>query len=318
MKKVFHVGITAPSYSSEAMTKAFKDVFGDVLYFDWQYHRYNFGTETMQQLLLKEAAAYAPDIIFLHLNHNSEAISLDNYKKLAEIAFLVTYTEDVRDDISWFQKILHFASLGVFTNQDDVELLCKDQFVRKAIYLPVSYNDLWYKKQPSTNKYYGDIVFLGKNYIGTNLNFPNADERQAMCAVLKKEFGAKFQAYGNGQENDSLNPQQAIECYNNAMLAITHNNFNRKGYQSDRGLNSMGCGCATLMSHYEGVENDFPNMLGGTWKTFDSLIAMCHLYLENTFVRNQLKNYQYETVTTQHTWNKRAEKLKQIIYNDNK
>ena len=71
MSKVFHMGITAPSYSSEAITKSFKDVFGEVHFFDWQYHRFNYGVEGMKSNLLLEVKTYKPDIIFLHLNHHS-------------------------------------------------------------------------------------------------------------------------------------------------------------------------------------------------------------------------------------------------------
>lgn len=308
MTKVFHVGITAPTYSSEAITLAFKNVFGEALFFDWQYHRYNFGTEMMQTILLTEATTYSPDIIFLHLNHNSEVLHLDMYEKLSHVAPVITYTEDVRDDISWFEKISPFVKFSIFTNWDD-----KNKIKSSAIYLPVSYNDLWYKKQEPTSRYYGDIVFLGNNYTDTNVNFPNAEKRQQMCDILKKEFGDKFKAYGRGQENKELNPQQAVECYNNTKLAITQNNFTRAGYQSDRGLNSMGCGCATLMQYYDGIEYDFPNMIGGVWKSFDSLLEACHLYLENAWILDQLKKYQYETVIANHRWFNRANSIKQIL-----
>lgn len=312
MTKVFHVGITAPSYSSEAITKSFKDVFGDVLYFDWQYHRFNFGTVMMQTIMLKEATNYAPDFIFLHMNHNSEALSLSNYEALSKIAPIITYSEDVRDDISWFEKISPFVKFSIFTNQED-----RDKIKASAVYLPVSYNDLWYKKQQKTNTFYGDIVFLGKNYVDTNMNFPNSDQRKEMCIAMKKAFGAKFQAYGGGWEdgvgNPALNPQQAIECYNNAVIAVGHNNFTRRGYQSDRCLNAMGCGCATIMHHYEGLESHFPNMIGGSWTNIDGLIALCRTYLENTFMTNQLRKYQHETVLAEHTWFNRAQSIKQIL-----
>lgn len=310
-KKVFHVGITAPTYSSEAITKSFKDVFGDVLYFDWQYHRYNFGTETMQKLLLKEANDYKPDIIFLHFNHNSEVLSLENYLELSNLAFVVTYTEDVRDDISWFKKILHYVGLGIFTNIDDVDELNAGQAVKKAAYLPVSYNDLWYKKQPPTTRNYGEIVFLGNNYVNTNTNFPNAQERQDMVAALKKEFGDKFQAYGRGQENEALNPQQAVECYNNAKIAITHNNFKRKGYQSDRGLNSIGCGCFTILQHYDGILSHFD---GYGWDNLQQLIDACNFHLKNEGSRILFADIKYKNVTQNHTWRQRAESIKELIY----
>jgi len=311
--KVFHVGITAPTYSSDAIYKSFNDVFGDVLYFDWQFHRYNYGTEVMRKILLKEVTEYKPDIIFLHLNHNSEVLIFENYEELSKLGIVITYTEDVRDDISWFKKILSFVGLSIFTNVDDVEELNSGQPVKKAAYLPVSYNNHWYKKQLPTTKNYGEIVFIGNNYVNTNTGFPKAQERQDMIAALKKEFGDKFQAYGRGQENEALNPQQAVECYNNAKIAITHNNFTRKGYQSDRGLNSMGCGCFTLMNYYEDSMKDF-NGASVSWITIGDLISQCKFYLNNEATRNLFSELQYNNVIQFHTWKQRAESIKKLIY----
>lgn len=321
MSKILHVGITAPTYSSEAITKAFGDTFGQVIYLDWQAMRYNAGVEGMRTILLTIAEREKPDYIFLHLNHNSEVLSLDNIKELSELSKLITYTEDVREDISWFETIMPYCTLQIFTNKDDVENLGG-----KSIHMPVSYNDIWYKKQTPTQKYYGDIVFLGNNYVGTNLNFPQSEERQQMIIALKKEFGDKFQAYGNGQENPMLNPQQAVECYNNAKIAITQNNFKRKGYQSDRGLNSVGCGCATIFQYYEGLELDnFSNIAGIdlnqnftfkdiSWRTVEELIYLCH-FINNNLIINHVQKYQYKIVSENHRWINRAQQLKQILEN---
>lgn len=289
MKRVLHVGITAPTYSSEAITKSFVDVFGECVYFDWQAHRYNYGTEGMKKNLLK-AASDKFDIIFLHLNNNSEVLSIDDYKELSSLGFVISYTEDVRDDISHFENITPLIGLTIFTNIDDVEKL-KDKGIFNAMYLPVSYNDQWYKKLPKTQRYYGEIVFLGNNYVGTNLGFPKAQHRQDMIAVLKEKFGDRFQAYGNGQENIALNPQQAIECYNNAKIAIAHNNFDRNGYDSDRALNAMGCGCFTVPP---------------TWKTFDDLITSCEVYLRNDTLRQALADRQHEDAVKNETWFNRS------------
>jgi len=121
--KVLHVGVTAPTYSSEAMVKAFNDVFGECVYFDWQAHRFNYGVEAMRKNLLLEAKTYNPDIIFLHLNHNNEVLTVDNVKELSEICFVIWYTEDVREDITWFEMITPVIGLSIFTNIDDVEKL---------------------------------------------------------------------------------------------------------------------------------------------------------------------------------------------------
>lgn len=310
VKRVLHVGITAPSYSSEAITKGFKDVFGDVLYFDWQYHRFSYGTETMRDNLLLEAKTYKPDIIFLHLNHNSEALSIVNYEELSKLAFTITYTEDVRKNIDWFRTITPSVGMSIFTNMEDVETL-NSEGIKNAHYLPVSYNDIWYRRQPKTEKYYGDIVFIGNNYVGTYLDFSNAQQRQDMIKALKDEFGGNFQTYGLGQENKMLNPQEAVECYNNAKIAIGHNNFYKWGYQSDRCMNSIGCGCFTLVQHSGYMPSQFPEF---SWDNFGSLISDCKLALNNDEMRNMLAEQQYKTVTENHTWKQRAESIKRLVY----
>ena len=311
---VFHAGITSPVYSSEAITRSFKEVFGDVCYFNWQESRYLYGTEGMRKEMINKVIEYKPDLIFLHFNHTSEVLSFEYYEALKKLAKVITYTEDVRQDISIFEKIAPVVDWMIFTNIDDVETL-SSKGINNSFYLPVSYNDIWYRKQPKTEKDYGEIVFIGNNYVNTNMGeeFPNSKQRQEMIAALKKEFGDKFQAYGLGQENAMLNPQQAVECYNNAKIAITHNNFTRKGYQSDRGLNAMGCGCATLMQWYEGFQNDFPAGIGATWRTEKELIYLCKCYINMDSDREQLSNYQYKLATENHTWKQRTSDILEII-----
>ncbi len=310
--KVFHVGITAPSYSSEAMTKAFKDVFGECLFFDWQLHRFSYGTEAMRSNLILEAKTYNPDVIFLHFNHNSEALDIENYKTLSEIAFVITYTEDVRHSIEWFEKITPIIGLSIFTNTEDVDTL-KSKDINNAMYLPVSYNNIWYKPQLKTNKDYGEIVFIGNNYVGTNLDFPNAQERQDMVVAMKKSFGDKFKAYGLGQENKMLNPQEMVECYNNATVAIGHNNFSRKGYQSDRCLNAIGCGCPTVLHYYEGIENDFSSPINFNWVTIDELIGVCNLIMGYKISFAEIIQQQQEDVKNNHQWTNRAKSISDYV-----
>lgn len=132
-KTVLHVGITAPTYSSVAITNSFIDVFGECVYFDWQAHRFNYGVDKMRDNLLKTAKEVKPDIIFLHLNHNNEVLDIDTIKELSQIGFAIWYTEDVREDISWFETITPLIGTAIFTNIDDVETL-KSKGINNAHY----------------------------------------------------------------------------------------------------------------------------------------------------------------------------------------
>ena len=93
----------------------------------------------------------------------------------------------------------------------------------------------------------GEIVFLGGNYAMSNMNYPSAQERIELVEFLQKEFPDKFRVYGMGWEGTKMvHAQDEIKIYNQAKIAITHNNFQRKGYTSDRLFRAIGCGAMTI------------------------------------------------------------------------
>jgi spore maturation protein CgeB len=180
--------------------------------------------------------------------------------------------------------------------------------------MPTSYNDLWYIPMPSTEKYYGDIIFVGNNYLGTNQQFPKSQERYDMVQYLKSEFGDKFQVYGLnwGKDVKMLNPAQTIEAYNNAKIVITQNNFERKGYQSDRAFNAIGCGAFVIAQRFKGIEEQFDGTLFW-WEEFEDIKSMCNNLLNEYHYRNNMATISNNVVVNNHRWVNRFEYLKQFI-----
>ena len=247
MRKALLLKVEAPSYSSIGMENAFKEHF-EVSSIDWQKERFLQGLEGLWDKVIKECMFFKPDLIFCQIQL-SDVFTVEQWKKLASFGFVINYTEDVRENIDWYEEIGGFIGLTIFTNKDDVKRFKHDN----VAYMMVPYNDVWYKPQPKTDKYYGDIVFIGNNYVGTNLNFPKAQERQDMIKFMEEKFEDKFHAYGLGQKFQMLSPMECVEAYNNAKVVITHNNFEREGYCSDRGINAMACDAPVIHKYFDGL-----------------------------------------------------------------
>jgi len=316
-QKLLFVKIEAPSYSSCAMVQAFKDVGFDVLDFDWQEYRFKNGLEKLNEELINITNNFSPDFVFLHLQLPN-IVTLETVKELSKISKVINFTEDVREDISWYEEYAPHIHKTIFTNMDDVIKLHKKE-IFNVDFLHTSYNDIYYKPQPKTSKYYGDIVFIGNNYLDTVLPFQYSQERLSMAKALKEEFGDVFQFYGLnwGKEVKMLNPQEVIEAYNNAKIVITQNNFVRRLYQSDRAYNAIGCGAFVLAREWDGgsgitLEEHFDGFVE-TWFDIEELIFKCKQYLIDDNTREVCAKKAHEHIVKNHRWQNRFEELKDII-----
>jgi len=311
-KRLLFVKQECHAYSSVAMVKAFKEVGFDIIDLDWQKYRFEHGLENLNEEVIRLSKGFSPDVTFIHLQLPN-VFTLDTWKSLSENSFVINFTEDVREDTTWYEAVAPHIGLTVFTNEDDVEKF-NQKGISNVTFMPTSFNDLWYRPMPKTETYYGDIVFVGNNYLGTNHKFPKSQERYDMVQFLKNEFGDRFKVYGLnwGKEIKMLNPQQAIEAYNNSKIVITQNNFERKSYQSDRAFNAIGCGAFVLAQYFEGIENQFEGNLFW-WDNFEDIKEVCNNLLDATPYRETLANKTREFVLCNHLWEHRFEYLKQFI-----
>jgi hypothetical protein len=312
MKKVLLIKLEAPSYSSIGMENAFKEAFEEVHSIDWQRINFNTGGKGLWPEIYTKCLEVIPDLIICQFQ-KPNVLTLEQFKKLSKFGFVINYTEDVREDTTWYEEVAPHIGLTLFTNYDDMVKLTDKGFKAASMFVP--YNDEWYKPQPKTEKYYGDIIFIGNNYTTSNLNFPYAQERQDMIKFMKYKFGDKFQCYGMGQENQILSPSQCIEAYNNTKVVITQNNFKRRLYMSDRGLNAMACGADTLLQYFNGIEkmfNDAPCL--HSWMDFDHLEIMCKgiLLINENYEKNfRLRMTDY--IKKDHSWRNRVKFIKGFI-----
>jgi spore maturation protein CgeB len=266
----------------------------------------------VEQRLLVAAEQIRPDLIFLHLQ---QADVVEEYaaQKLSEIGFVVNYTFDVRnaETTQWMYDLAPHIGLSIFACVEDA-LLCKQKY-GEAINMHSSCDYNWYRDYGMKRE---GIVFIGNNFLNTNLDFPQKQQRYEMVMMMQEEFKDQFKVYGTNWDIKGvqmINPQEEINAYNAAKIAITHNNFVRIGYTSDRLFRAMGCGAATISHYFPLINKDFNQFVLGTWLNFDMLKEGCHDLLENDERIRLLGAAGAEWVRKHHSWGNRfTEMLKYI------
>ena len=133
-----------------------------------------------------------------------------------------------------------------------------------------------------------------------------------MVQFMKSQFGERFQVYGRDWETRTLNPQESVQAYNNCKIAITHSNFKRAGYTSDRLFNALGCGAFTIAQYYEGCEEHFENKLI-TWDNFKQLKYLCISALQNDYLREKKAAELHQIVQAKHQWKNRIAEIMSIL-----
>lgn len=315
-RSILHIRLDAPSYSSDAIEKGFRENGFEYHSLSWQNYRFSFGIEGLRSEIIRLQSEINPDYIFLHIQV-PDIIDAATAKKLSEKSFVINFTEDVREDTTWYEEVGAVIGLTVFTNMDDVKKLNEKGIT--AAYTPTSFNDLIYKKQDKTEKHYGDIIFIANNYVGTNLNFPMAERRLEMVKFLKDNYAERFKVYGmnwGSVDPDArlLSPTECVEAYNNCKVSISQSNFIRKGYSSDRMFNSMASNAITLPEYYEGIEQDFNHLTFGLhWDNFDELKKAVDLFINNDmaadFFRGKLNHYVHNNCN----WTKRINSIMYFV-----
>ena len=102
--------------------------------------------------------------------------------------------------------------------------------------------------------------------------------------------------YGNGWSNakGNLNSDQhkEAELYRSAKIAISCSHYNSDRYTSDRLFRMLGCGVASVVANYQGIEKDFKNL--STFSSISELMERVDFLLNNTNDRNEYANKCFE------------------------
>lgn len=311
---VFHIRIdSAPGYNSNAIEKAWLDHGYKYFGFKWQEYRFNHGLENLRKRVVELAEMIQPTIIFAHVQ-NGEVFDQEVWKKLSQISYTINYTFDVRDvdRIRWMVDIAQIIGHTFFADTKSVDY-CQSLNIKNVSHCHSSC-DMDVFKSNNKSIYAYDIVFCGNNYVGTNLNFPLAEERQRMIEFLYENYGNSFMAFGLGQKGGLIQPEAEANVYNYSKIAISQNNFDLPGYTSDRLWRIMSCGTFCLAKHYDGVENDFNGNLV-TWQSFSDLKSKIDRYILNSGrEREILADKGSRHVRSNHSWHQRVKQMIDVVY----
>lgn len=318
MQSILIAKIEAPGlYSSDGMVKALRDQFDQVYEFNYQNVMFNEGVEGMRRRLMGMCMMYSPDVCFLHIQI-PDPLNLDLIQFLSERTFVVLYTFDVKINVDWYKEYAPYVGLILFGDGETIDYL-RLGGITNVDYLPSSADFDLYKPLPEgvyPEKDYGEIVFIGNNFVSNKLNFPMSEERVGMVEYMKKHFGERFKVYGLGWPGSTmLSPEQSVAAYQSCKIAVTHNNFYRKWYTSDRLWRAMGCGACTISQYYDGYYYDIPYPISQTWVNYGTLKKRCEELLENDSFRKQIAKRQYKYVVEAHSWSIQFSRLKQLIIN---
>jgi spore maturation protein CgeB len=313
IQKVFHIRIdSAPGYRSDAIQKGFIENGFEYRGFNWQHYRYSYGTEILRQEVVKAAKEFNPTIIFAHVQ-NEEVFDNDTWEKLSDIGFLVNYTFDVRyaEKTEWMYNLAPKIGHTFFACKEDVRN-CEVRGIRNISHIHSSC-DMDIFKDNEKGLYTFDCSFVGNRYDNTNLNFPLAEERQNMIAILNEKYGDSFMSYGLGQKGNMIIPGVEANVYNFSKIAINQNNFNLHGYTSDRLWRIVSCGSLCLTKYFYGIEDIFEKGVHlDWWKNFDELTERIDFYLSDEKERLAVAKTGMRYVRENHSWKNRIEEIVKI------
>lgn len=313
-KKVFFVGIKAPGVDPKSMIKGFEENDYEVIFYDWQHKRFDNDVDFIRNDIVEKASEIKPDLIFLQIQ-NSEALRVEDYKKLQEKAFTVQYTFDVREkcEMQWMYHVAEVIGFTFFGCMEDV-WACNAIGIKNVGHSHSSCDMELYKPNVKAQKIF-DIVFCGNNYANTNLKFPLASERQAMIYFLKDKYGdQKFKSFGLGQDGGLIRPEVEATVYTHCKLAINQNNFILNEYTSDRLFRIMATGTLCLTRYFPNIEKFFTKGKHLDWfHTFEELTDLIDFYLFNPDWAAKVASAGTELVRTEHSWAKRIGGMKKIF-----
>jgi hypothetical protein len=315
---VLHCAIHSGNYSSEGITRGFKENGYDVIQLNWQEWRFSHGIESLRRELIRLAQNNNPELIFLHIQ-NDGVLDIETIKSLSSVGLTINYTFDVRskEKTQWLYSLAPYTGLTLFACKEDVEH-CAAIGIRNTGFICSSCDMELYKPlllPEKIKKQYPEIIFIGNNFDNTNLGFEGSRERKEMVQFLHDEFTGRFQHYGmNWAQSQIINPQQEITMYNSCKIAITQNNFKRYGYTSDRLFRIMSCGAFCLSQYYEGMEQTLQKEIHlDWWRNFNDLKVLINFYLQEDEERRAIANIGSKFVRENETWGNRVYQLKKMI-----
>lgn len=266
---------------------------------EWQYEEINVGSPNLNEQIIHVANNYRPDLVWIQIQ--SLGLSREAIQALkANGAWICNWCGDKRSRVEEFY--FHYSDWGVdltcFSNMEDIEIMRKCGHT--ADWLQIGYDPLIYFPNDSVQKDI-DITFMG-NHFG---HFPLSGLRRDMVNELKRTYGDRFKAFGNGMPDGSYNGNQNGEAdiYRRSKIGINLSHFDTPRYSSDRLFRMMGSSICILSHNYQDLHKDFGTCdYMDTWDDINQLKSRIDFYLNNDFERNRLAKNAGGLALNRHTF----------------
>jgi hypothetical protein len=314
MPSVLHLRIDSPGFNSSPIEQAFRDLGFDYSEICWQQERFQSGVDALRLRVVQTAQRLMPDYIFAHIQ-NPEVFDLEIYKALQKCGTVINYTFDVRDreKTEWMYEIAPHIGYTFFACKEDHDE-CKARGIKNTSHVHSSCDMAIYFPKENSSSFAFDVCFSGNNYVGTNLDFPLAKERQQMIASLDKKLGASFGVYGLGQKGGLITSERENILYNHSRIAVNFNNFDRQDYTSDRLWKIMASGTFCLTKYFSGIENIFQREVHLDWfTTADEMNTLIDFYLKDDKERTAIAATGSQLVREHHTWKDRVCEMMKVL-----
>ena len=312
IKKVLHVGLNPKGQSELGKMLA---SFGRYEFFDWQTELKKTNIVDMRGRLVALSKRFKPDLTFMQLQTPDV---IDPITASQMFGFVLSWSGDVRSDISWMKNLAPYIDATCLTNETDTEQLRQEGF--NSWFLQIGFeNGLFTPEGPKlTTKHtiwdHPEVVFMGNHY---HNRFPLSQERYDIAKRLYHTYGSKFLLCGNGWDIPAINlmgqPKKEAMVYRSCKIAINANHFLHNRFSSDRIHRIMGSGAFCLTRWYPGVEKDFEEGEHiRTFKNLDEMIYLIDYYLKNDDERQYIAEQGCKLIHEKFTWAANKRLIEQI------
>lgn len=313
MKSILHLRIDSPGYDSNAIEQAWREAGYEYFSMEWQSIRFNDGIESLRSQAIELARQLKPTLIFAHIQL-PEIFDLETFKELQKHGDVINFTFDVRvfEKTKWMYEAAPHIRHTFFACDEDV-VYCKSKKIINVSCV-MSSCDMELYKPKKVASYAFDVVFVGNKYVGSNLDFPLAQERQDMIAFLEKHYGPRFRAFGLGQEGGMIKQEAEANVYQYSKIAISQNNFERRQYTSDRIWKIMASETFCLSRFFPGMENIFKKEIDlDWWENLDELKDLLDFYLAHDQERETVAQTGSQLVRSSHRWQDRVAQIEKVL-----
>jgi len=262
--------------------------------------------------LVTEAIRWKPDIILVI---KGEIISPEALKKLKSLGcpLILWFPDDPRYTNSYIKHILHLYD-DIFVVSKQTVKMYEKLGAKRAHYLPMGCDPSIHRRLDLTNE---ERLSLERDlcFIGTF-----SRHRAKVIKSLKKYrvgVWGSFWGFGLGikDKHSSAYGPEMVKIYNSSKIALNIHDQTDYGIKTNMRLfESIGSGSFVLSDGENGLKDLFePKKEIICYTDTNNLAELAEYYLAETSERRKIADLAYNRAHSEHTYNKRLQKLFQSI-----